>query len=76
MNRYNMNQNYKICVRCVMDTSALDISFNDEGICHYCTEFLNRSGHIFYEDQEDKKKRLNAFVTKVKKHGKRNLTTA
>ena len=71
MNRYNMNQNYKICVRCVMDTSALDISFNDEGICHYCTEFLNRSGHIFYEDQEDKKKRLNALVTKVKKHGKR-----
>lgn len=27
---------YRICVRCVMDTSDPDIKFDDEGVCHHC----------------------------------------
>lgn len=27
---------YRICVRCVMDTSDPDIQFDDEGVCHHC----------------------------------------
>jgi N-acetyl sugar amidotransferase len=28
----------QICVRCVMDTSASDITFDAQGVCHYCKE--------------------------------------
>ncbi len=31
--------NIKICSRCVMDTSAEGIYFNDNSICNYCLEF-------------------------------------
>lgn len=27
---------YRICVRCVMDTSDPDIAFDAEGVCHHC----------------------------------------
>jgi N-acetyl sugar amidotransferase len=61
---------YKQCLRCVMDTSAAEITFDYEGTCNFCTEFLERSSHIIYEDEERKKKRLEQFVEKVKKAGK------
>src|SRR5258705_6065371 len=27
---------YRICVRCVMDTSDTEITFDDEGYCNHC----------------------------------------
>jgi len=30
----------KICIRCVMDGSAIDIRFDDHGFCNFCTNFL------------------------------------
>jgi N-acetyl sugar amidotransferase len=36
---------YRMCVRCVMDTSAEDIVFDEAGICNYCTEFMGRLQH-------------------------------
>lgn len=32
-------KNYKICNRCVMDTSDPNISFDDNGQCDYCSNF-------------------------------------
>jgi len=34
-----MNNSYKICTRCIMDTSDPQISFNEKGWCDYCTSF-------------------------------------
>ncbi|MBA3662143.1 MAG: N-acetyl sugar amidotransferase [Gammaproteobacteria bacterium] len=31
-------QDYKVCTSCVMDTTDPLISFDDQGICHYCNE--------------------------------------
>ncbi len=31
--------NYRVCERCVMDTSALGIDFDDQGWCNFCREF-------------------------------------
>jgi len=31
--------NYRICARCVMDTTDPDISFNAEGICSHCSRY-------------------------------------
>ena len=37
-----MSREYRECRRCVLDTSATDISFDSEGNCNYCSEFLRR----------------------------------
>jgi N-acetyl sugar amidotransferase len=63
-------QHYQQCIRCVMDTSAAEITFDGSGVCNFCTEFLERSSDIIYEDQESKKIRLERFVESVKKAGK------
>jgi predicted PP-loop superfamily ATPase len=62
---------YQKCTRCVMDTSALDIIFDQEGICNYCTEFIKKNNHLF-EDLEKKKESLINFVKKVKDDGRNN----
>ena len=64
------NHNYQQCVRCVMDTSALDIIFSNNGICNYCTEFIEKISYNF-QDLEKKKVSLNNFIQKVKNDGKK-----
>lgn len=64
-----MKTSYQICTRCVMDTSASDISFDEHGKCNYCTEFLARSGHILDKDPSQRNQELNTFLAKVKKNG-------
>lgn len=52
-----------------MDTSVPDITFDGEGVCNYCKDFISRAGHILHETPETKLQRLRAFVTKIKEHG-------
>ena len=61
---------YQMCTRCVMDTTAPDITFDSDGQCSYCSDFLRRSSHIIHEDPEQKKYRLESFVKRVKQAGK------
>ena len=61
---------YKICSRCVMDTSASDITFDDYNVCNYCSGFHERSGHILGKDPDQRQQELDAFVAKVKTLGK------
>lgn len=61
---------YKQCTRCVMDTTAADITFDENGICNYCTKFLEQSSHIIHEDPADKEARLQELVQQVKASGK------
>ena len=61
--------NYRICQRCVMDTSASEIFFNDDGTCQFCTDFLEKiksSNLLNYELQQS---HLNQFIIKLKKDG-------
>ena len=41
-----MAERYQVCTRCVMDTSATDISFDEHGVCvragHHCAKPLMR----------------------------------
>ena len=69
MNRIKENS-YQQCSRCVMDTTASDILFDENGTCNFCTDFLNRSSHIIYENAEDKLIRLQKLVDLVKLSGK------
>ena len=59
---------YRECKRCVMDTSAVDISFDEHGICCYCNEFSNKLAIL----NEKKAKDSNAkdeFISKIKTGG-------
>jgi N-acetyl sugar amidotransferase len=53
-----------------MDTSVSDISFDKSGICNYCSEFLDRFGHILFKDPDQRLQELDAFVAQIKKAGK------
>lgn len=61
---------YKMCTRCVMDTTASDINFDENGVCNYCTEFLKQSSHIIHENPVEKGGRLQKLVEQVKLTGK------
>lgn len=57
------------CSRCVMDTSASDITFDQSGVCSYCTSLLNDSGGLIFMDQMERLKKLEKFVIEVKSRG-------
>lgn len=65
-----INGSYRQCKRCVMDTTALDIIFDDEGICNYCKDYLERYSFFINEKKPDKQNRMKILVEKVKKSGK------
>ncbi|GAB1400795.1 hypothetical protein MASR1M66_22500 [Aminivibrio sp.] len=63
-----MKSQYRMCTRCVMDTTARDIVFNEQGVCNYCTEFLDRSSRDLPEP-ETRRKELDDLVRRIKKAG-------
>lgn len=65
-----MSESVQVCTRCIMDTSAADITFDDNGVCNYCTEFLERKHHIVAGDPAERDERLQALVARVKAEGK------
>ena len=40
---------HKTCNRCVMNTSAEGIHFNEQGICNYCTAFLKKLNYLIID---------------------------
>ena len=61
---------YQVCSRCVMDTSASDISFDADGVCNYCTEFLAIKARYVGEDPVERQHRLDALLRKVRTDGR------
>ena len=61
---------YRRCSRCIMDTTVEEITFDDNGICNFCTEFLERCSHIIHEDEGLKKQRLERFLETVRNAGR------
>lgn len=56
---------YQRCVRCVMDTSAIDICFNSSGECNFCGEFINNTTKKVNKWIHNK----NNFIEQVKVDG-------
>ena len=59
----------KICSRCIMDTTALEITFDDKGICNFCHQYDNVTTKDLYVDKGGEE-RLNNLIEKIKKDGK------
>lgn len=64
-----MIRNYQQCIRCVMDTTDLEIVFDNEGYCNHCTEFLEkRAAHKYHGKESDEA--LEQIVEQMKIAGK------
>lgn len=59
-----------MCSRCVMDSSAAGITFDENGVCNFCADLLKRSGHVLFMDPAARHLALESFVNKVKAAGK------
>lgn len=60
-----MIKEYRICNRCLMDTSDPIICFDANGICNHCTEYLNvRAAHSYKGGETDKK--FEALIQEIK----------
>lgn len=64
---------YKICTRCVMDTSDPNIRFNNSGQCNHCEGAMKMlSRGLFSYSREQKDKALRQVVSRIKKEKKKN----
>lgn len=60
---------YRICSRCIMDTSAPDITFDEQGWCSYCRRYDERASNELHHNKAGQEK-LKSLIHQVKKHGK------
>ncbi len=61
----------QVCTRCVMDSSAQEITFDSAGICSFCTRFLKNSSQYIFADADLQQARLAELVVKIKRRGRR-----
>lgn len=60
----------KTCTRCVLnDSTDSSMSFDENGVCNYCTEALERKDIVYFPNEEGKKK-MDALVNRLKSEGK------
>lgn len=64
----NKPNNYRICSRCVMDTSDSGINFDQNGVCCHCLKF-DREIKPQILTKEMKAEGLRSLISKVKKEG-------
>ena len=64
-----MKDDYRRCVRCIMDTTARDIRFDGNGICNFCSEFLSGSGRVLQRSDTSRMQSLGLLVSEIKRAG-------
>lgn len=58
-----------ICTRCVMDDENTEITFDENGVCNYCTKALELKEKIWHNNKEGKKE-LDEIINKMKEDNK------
>lgn len=64
-----MSSEIKICSRCVMDSTAKEITFDTNGECNFCKQYDNVEKAEVFSDSEGLKK-LDLLIDQIKKKGK------
>lgn len=60
----------KTCTRCVMDDSVdTTITFDDKGVCNYCSHAFDIKDKVYFPNAEGEKK-LNQLIDRLKQEGK------
>ncbi|HNW96937.1 MAG TPA: N-acetyl sugar amidotransferase [Bacteroidales bacterium] len=62
---------YQQCTRCVMDTSDLDITFDENGYCNHCTDYFEKTAKLIYQGKSSDLK-LEKLVKDIHKTGEKN----
>lgn len=65
----SLEPNYKICTRCIYDTSVPSITFNDKGVCNYC-EMSDNLISEYGTSKEKGLKILSDILSEIKLEGK------
>ncbi len=60
---------YKQCTRCVMDTTATEITFDEKGECNFCKDFDLLAHKTIWRPKEIRLKELNDSVKRIKEIG-------
>ncbi len=60
----------QICTRCIMDTSASDIVFDADGVCSYCTDFVETKQGVLTLSDEERGAKFADLVAKVRADGR------
>src|SRR5882724_1537223 len=63
-----MTKPYRICTRCIMDTTDPDIVFDANGFCNHCTAYLGRQA-VYNLPPEERARQLAAVVEEMKRRG-------
>jgi len=64
-----MTNNYKVCSRCVMDTSDPEIVFDTDGVCNHCLSFDKEWSLRWFPDDKGKVM-LDQTFESIRKRGK------
>lgn len=59
---------YQMCIRCVMDTTDPEITFDASGICSHCLGF-ERNIRPYWMPNDDGAKKLAVLLEQVRSHG-------
>ena len=65
-----ISKEVRVCKRCIMDESASDIVFDENGFCNYCSAFINKQVKYIAFDEAERQRRLQVLIESVKKSGK------
>ena len=60
---------YRVCSRCVMDSTDSSISFDADGVCDHCHTFDTKIAPNWHTDEIGQNK-LQALTHKIKKAGR------
>lgn len=60
---------YRICTRCVMDTSDPELTFDEQGICHRCKRYDDVIANYTYKPEIGWPK-LHALAERIREEGK------
>lgn len=60
---------YRICTRCVMDTSDPEIVFDDDGVCSHCHFFARKVMPRWHPDERGEKL-LREMIADIKRRGR------
>ena len=60
---------YRVCTRCVMDTTDAEIRFDERGHCNHCTDCFERARRELLQPEEAKRK-LDVLVERIRRAGK------
>ena len=63
-----MGREYRICSRCVMDTTDPDIHFDGNGVCSHCARYDQFVAAL--PPQAERERRLAAIIAEIKAWGK------